>query len=73
MDTSDHGLLHPFKSRGVANGLTGLKNALMSLRFQPEKSTPRHLSVSTDENLKERGQANVGQHGVPHKLFANIH
>jgi len=37
MDTSDHGLSHLFKgTEAVANGLTGIKNALSVSSFSTE-------------------------------------
>ena len=62
MDTSDHGLLHPFKSPGaVANGFDRHKNAFVKSLFILNCSWI-HLGFKchTDKNVKGWGLANVG-------------
>jgi hypothetical protein len=62
MDTSDHGLLHPFEgSRVAANGLTAIKKVLMRCVFIFKQLNKLEiLSAPTDKNLKNWGQVNVG-------------
>lgn len=56
MNTSDHGLPHPFKGPGeVSNGLSGIRNASVKCLFIFNWS---YLTI--DKKLKDRGRVNVG-------------
>jgi hypothetical protein len=73
MDTSPYGLSHTFKGPGaVANRLTGIKKCVEVLFIlNLLLITLRFLSVPTDKNLKDWGQANVG--AVPKRMLADIY